>query len=289
MPSELKKLYWNIRAGNSTEIVSKLTALFFEVMTRAQMRSVDSKPHHLPNALIISLTSYPPRFKKLHLTLKCLLNQSARPDLIVLWVAYKDFDLIPKKVLSLKREGFFEIRTCKDLGPGKKIIPSLKEYENCFIVTSDDDIYYGPSWLSGLIKDWRVGEKVIIANRVHKIILQKNNIPVRYGDWEYDVCKDEADVLHFATGGAGALYPPNCFHSEVVNMESYLLNCHRQDDIWLYWMARKNDFVVRKCKNKYKLITWLGCDDTGLYANNIKPDGNDAAIERMIEVYGTPY
>ena len=48
------------------------------------------KKHQLPAPLIVSLTSYPVRFKTLPKTLKCLLNQSIIPDKIILWIAYED-------------------------------------------------------------------------------------------------------------------------------------------------------------------------------------------------------
>lgn len=48
------------------------------------------KRHGLSVPLIVSLTSYSLRFKKLHLTLKCLLNQSIEPDKIILWISYDD-------------------------------------------------------------------------------------------------------------------------------------------------------------------------------------------------------
>jgi protein O-GlcNAc transferase len=289
MTSELKKLYWNISAGNFSELKTKLASIFYEVVTRLKFKPVKSKPHCLPNPLIISLTSYPPRFNKLHLTLQCLLNQRTAPDLIVLWVSEKDSSLITKKVLDLRNRTGFEIRTCPDLGPGTKILPALKEYKDCFIVTADDDIYYGPNWLRNLVDDWNDNEKIIIANRVHRIILKPNGLPMNYEHWQFDINGYETGVLNFATGVGGVLYPPNCFHYEVTNFQSYLVNCHRQDDVWLYWMSIKNGFTVRKCKNSSRLIAWLGTDATGLYINNFRPNGNNAAIERMIKAYGLPY
>ena len=53
--------------------------------------------HRLPSELIVSLTSYPPRFKTLHLTIKSLLDQTVRPDRIILWIGRGAMDLIPDR------------------------------------------------------------------------------------------------------------------------------------------------------------------------------------------------
>ena len=70
--------------------------------------------HRLDREVVVSLTSFPPRFSTLHLTLRTLLNQSVSPDRIVLWIAHQDMALLPRKVLALQTQGI-EIRPCDDL------------------------------------------------------------------------------------------------------------------------------------------------------------------------------
>ena len=90
------------------------------------------KPHGLDRPLIVSLTSYPARYKILPLTLKCLLSQTVRPDEVVLWIAHEDRDLLTKEITSLQRFGL-TIRFCSDLRSFKKIIPALRTYPDCYI------------------------------------------------------------------------------------------------------------------------------------------------------------
>src|SRR5688500_5188057 len=67
--------------------------------------SAAGRPHQLPGELIISLTSYPARFRTLHLSLRCLLTQSIKPDRIVLWIAREDLPLLPASVRKLAAHG----------------------------------------------------------------------------------------------------------------------------------------------------------------------------------------
>ena len=46
----------------------------------------------------MSLTSYPPRFGTLHLTLACLLDQSVKPDHLILWIAREDIKELPDDI-----------------------------------------------------------------------------------------------------------------------------------------------------------------------------------------------
>src|SRR5690606_34955355 len=59
---------------------------------------VTTKKHALPGRLIVSLTSYPARFKGLAKTLRTLLAQTVRPDRLILWVAHSDVIKLPKEV-----------------------------------------------------------------------------------------------------------------------------------------------------------------------------------------------
>src|SRR5690349_163949 len=79
------------------------------------------RPHGLTGELIVSLTSYPPRFNQLKLVLGCLLDQTVRADRIILWIAQEDYPRLPSDVVGLRAPGGLEIRTCEDIGPYKKL------------------------------------------------------------------------------------------------------------------------------------------------------------------------
>jgi protein O-GlcNAc transferase len=124
--------------------------LYYEWITRLSKISTTQTNHNLPSKLIVSLTSYPPRFGKLHLTLKCLVNQTVKPDVVVLWIAHQDMNMLPEAVLKYERQGLISINACNDYKVYKKIIPTLKSFPEAFIVTPDVDLYYPKWWLDTL-------------------------------------------------------------------------------------------------------------------------------------------
>ena len=52
-------------------------------------RSLMNKKHSLNGKLVVSLTSYPDRYKTLNFTLRTILSQSIKPDKILLWIYKK--------------------------------------------------------------------------------------------------------------------------------------------------------------------------------------------------------
>jgi predicted O-linked N-acetylglucosamine transferase (SPINDLY family) len=242
--------------------------------------------HKLPEQLIVSLTSYKARFNNLHLTLRSLLLQETQPDLLILWIAEHDKNDIPNSVWELEQYGL-SIRFCDDLRSYKKIIPALEAYPDSFIVTADDDIYYQPDWLQKLLKSWDGNHKTVTAHRAHKIRLDDNRNPVSYRDWKWQVGPEEpADGLIFPTSGAGALYPPNVFHKDVIKSEIFMELCPDADDIWLYWMASLNGAKAKRSDYGFQLIEWPSESGIALWHSNIYQDGNDRQINNLVEYYG---
>ena len=90
--------YWRYKAT----VVPRLAHL--RIMARWHLAR-PGKPHPLPGRLIVSVTSFPPRFGTLALALRGILRQTVRPDQTVLWIAHKDMPLLPRNVLDLQTPG----------------------------------------------------------------------------------------------------------------------------------------------------------------------------------------
>lgn len=260
-----------------------------KVVAKAPLSTLKAN-HYLPGHLVVSLTSYKPRFDNLHLTLRSLLLQRTCPDLLILWISESDREDLPNSVLELVQYGL-NIRFCEDIRSYKKIIPTLKEYPDSFIVTADDDIYYSPNWLKVLLECWDRNYKTVVAHRTHKIKLDKKGKPLPYRQWEWEVGSEiSPDGLLFPTGSGGALYPPHVFHQEVTNVDRFMHLSPTTDDIWLYWMASLNGAKVKSSNFDFQLIEWpsLTGSQSGLWQKNIYQGGNDLAIRKLIARYGFP-
>lgn len=237
--------------------------------------------------LFVTLTSYPPRFPTLALTIKCLLMQSCVADGVILWLAEADRSMLPAAVVELQEFGL-QIRTCPDLGSYKKIIPALRERTDAFWATADDDCYYPPSWLARLVQGWEANSLEVICHRAHRITLSPRGLPAPYAAWEQELKVESAHPLNFFTGVGGVLYPPGCFAPEVVDETLFQQLCAKGDDLWLWWMLRRNGYWVRKVGGPWPVIHWTGSQQSSLYQQNVLEYGNDQAIEKIVAYFGFP-
>jgi len=259
-------------------IVLKLSKKRFNVRIKQQV-------HSLPGELIVSLTSYGPRFKSLRATLECLLCQSVRPDRVILWVAHEDLASLPKIVTALTGHGL-EIRETGDIGPYKKIIPALREFPAAFIVTADDDLYYAPDWLKDLIESWDGHRKQIVCHRAHFIRADGKGMLLPYNEWKQCVKKPKTSPVLFPTGGAGVLYPPESLAKEAVDESQFMGLAPRADDLWLYWMGRRAGAHYKLARRMHGILTWPGTQKIALRDENQGQNGNDIKIGNLIRHYG---
>ncbi|MEE3662553.1 FkbM family methyltransferase [Brenneria sp. g21c3] len=245
------------------------------------------KKHSLPQKLIVSLTSYHKRFKTLHMTLDCLLKQSVKPDKIILWIAKSERSQLPEKVLAFRSQGL-EIKFCEDIRSYKKIVPTLVEDPNVFIITADDDLQYKTDWLEKLIDAWDGNYKTVVAWRAHQIVLDRDNLPISYNKWIWDSKNTEPEYscLLFPTSGAGVLYPPHCFYKDVINSQIFQKLCSGTDDVWLYWMCRLKGINFKVIDEKMDLREWVSVESEALWHKNLLKGQNDKNINNMIRHYG---
>ncbi len=250
-------------------------------------RRAPSRAHGLSRRLIVSLTSYPPRFPTLAYTLKCLLSQSVRPDALVLWLAAPDIAKLPHEVRRMQAHGL-TIEKAPDLRSYKKILPALEQFPDANIVTADDDVYYWRTWLEDLI-DGGVRSNEVRCHRAHRIRLTEDGYPRPYIEWKFDTAAGPASSLTFATGVGGVLYPAGSLHRDVLDVATYQRLCPHNDDLWLYWQARRVGSKVMKVGPHRRFVPWAGSQQVALQHDNLDPvNGNDPQIARLIAHYGWP-
>lgn len=239
--------------------------------------------------LIVSLTSYPPRFHQLHLTLRSLIEQSLVADKIILWINENDIELLPKNVSDLVSDNL-EIHSINgpDLKSYKKIIPSLMSFHNSIIVTCDDDVIYYSNWLWDLyINSLRENHSKVICHRAGVVGITKEGKFEEYQKWEsvgpYD---DVTSMQVFPIGIGGVLYPPGCFHKDVLNIELFLELAPYGDDIWLYFMSTLAGVLKRKISTNFAdPPTHVGSQESALWRLNVIHDGNNQMLSGMLSYY----
>lgn len=218
---------------------------------------------------LVSLTSFPARINYLWLTIETLLRQTYKPDKIILWLGKEFFpnglNDLPSSLLDLQTRGLI-ILFRNDIRSHTKYYYAMKEFAKYNIITVDDDIYYPSNLVETLVNLHLKNKMVICANRVHKIIFNRENIPVPYNNWLHHYKGDKPSFDYLMTGVGGVLYPPNILSPTVFDLEAIKRYCFTADDIWLYLNAIKvkskimtdrtydKDFITVKRSQQISLV-----------------------------------
>lgn len=244
--------------------------------------------------IIASLTTFPERINTVSTTIKTLMAQTVKPDEIVLYLAKEQFrgleKSLPKELLKLQEYGL-TIKWTSDIKSYKKLIPALKDYPDDVIITFDDDIYYEKDTIEALYNSYLKNKNEIQANRTWRVNLDKNSIKPLDSSfliWNYQEYK-EASFLNTIIGCGGVLYPPNCFHNDVLDEEKFTSIVPTQDDIWFWAMAILKGTKIRLNKGySYNHITVENTQQYGLCKLNNKKNkglsGKDG-FNRIAEYY----
>lgn len=247
-----------------------------------------ARRHGLPSPLVVTLTSYPPRFGDLGKTLRSLLDQQVAADRVEVWIAHDDAKRLPPDIRALENHGLV-IRHCRDIRSYKKLIPALEEDSGNFYVTADDDVHYPPDWLRNLVAASKRNPKTVIGSRTHMAHRRPDGSLAPYAEWQMATDRTVSvgtDQMLFPTGVGGILYPPDCFHKEVLDEGAFMELCPRGDDIWFFWMARSAGTAHRRTAGWFDIVEWPNTQDVALYNKNLLADGNDRQIRAMEARFG---
>jgi hypothetical protein len=253
-------------------------------------RNPASDKHGLPGRLVISLTSYPGRFSTLHLTLKSLLDQTVKPDQIILWIAHDDLARLPEEVRALEGP-LLSVRGCEDLRNFKKIIPTLGDEPDSFILICDDDTYYPEGWLAELVSAYDPQQPSIVCTRAHRLQYTAEGRLAPYRAWQRNVADSSTalprtDLL--PTGNGGVLYPPRSLPPETLDRELLRKLSPTSDDVWLYFMARQAGWRVRRVPGrKRRFIEWPNSQAQALHAFH-RGGTKDKHLQDMCRHFGVP-
>lgn len=256
------------------------------------LRRVFGKKKPKIDELIISLTSYPARINTVVETIKTLINQSIKADRILLWLNELQFEnkesSLPAELLKLQEGNSFEI--CwysqeEDYKPYNKLINTLKKYPNAHIITADDDILYHKDCVKSLCETYAKYPKCIIANRVHKIVLNGKRVD-SYKKWIKAVNYKKPSYSLLLTGVGTVLYPPKSLYKDVLKNEIFMKICRNTDDIWFWAMALLNNRKIKLADENYSDLLYVSDTQShGLYINNCFEGNNDTNIESMLNYY----
>lgn len=266
--------------------LSPLYEKYLENITISE-KCIAARYRNIP--LVISLTSYPARFSKLHLCIKSILLQSVKADRVILYLDdFVNDNEIPQKIKNLCNAGLEIKKIPNDLRCHKKYFFAMQEFPDSCIITFDDDVIYRRNTVKSLLHTHELYPKSVCALRVHKMVKKTDGNINSYNSWKHEYRKIRIPSLSLcSTGVGGVLYPPHLLPYETFNVEAIKKYCYKADDIWLKFMELKENIPVvwTPCLHEHpvEIAEWR---DTGLNQTNVNKNENDNYIENMQKFTG---
>ena len=250
------------------------------------------------NNLIVSLTSFPARMEYIEYTIFSLIQQSIRPEKIILCLSEKEFinkeNDLPKSIqryYSFGLEIQFEKENYKSYN---KLVFTLRKYPNHIIVTADDDIFYKKNWLKLLYKNHRLYPKNIISNKIRRITFYNKQLNpyLKWKNHSSSICTS-ISFLNFLLGYCGVLYPPNSLYKDAVNVSLFTDLCPHADDVWFFVMALLSNTKIIKPKYFFERYLSFDYQYTNKWKNvpqlmdtNLGENKNDVQLKAVLKYYG---
>lgn len=190
--------------------------------------------------IIVSLTSFPARIKKLHIVIESLLRQKAAPEKIILWLSKDQFpgemSDVPKSLLMQQSRGL-EIRFVDgDIRSHKKYYYVFREYPKKHVLTIDDDLLFPSTFIFDTYRVATDHPNSVVANFGSKISW---NATLNCFEKKYEripPCTTGKN-LFFGSGG-GTLFPPNRVNDYLDDIQVIMQLCPTADDIYLNAISR---------------------------------------------------
>ena len=236
--------------------------------------------------VVVSLTTYPSRLNTVFLTIESLLNQTVKPDKIILWLSKEEIyeNQIPKNIKKLQSRGL-TIKFTTFFKSYGKLIPAINAYKNSLIITVDDDTIYPRCFIARLLNTQKKYPNCIVAYRCSFITKLSDNELSPYLSWKNAEMKKPSFNL-FPTGCGGILYSPNSLNQEIFNKEVFSKLCPLGDDIWFKAMALLNNtktVLVYDKSVEFPIIP--GSQKNALWHENVTNTKNDEQFKNIFDRY----
>lgn len=236
------------------------------------------------SGLVVSMTTYEQRLQEVYLTIESIMQQTVKPNRIILWLAEDMQNIDLPVILRKQMQRGLEVRYCEDLRSYKKLIPTLKLCPNDAIITVDDDVVYSLDLIENLVAAYKKEPECVHCGWAKQMI-EKEGMVLDYEKWS-GVVTEGSSLTNMPIGCAGVLYPPHCFDEEVMNQDVFMNICKYGDDIWFKAMELKRDVKCRQLPQDRHRHWYL---DNPLWQNKglvkINSKENDIAIKKVFDRY----
>ena len=198
--------------------------------------------------VIVSIYAASNELKNMHLTIYSLLNQTMKPDKIILWVDdSEDLQSLSYEITQFIKNGL-EIKFVKELGPYTAAYNAIKDYSESINVIAQNGFYYPTTWLKKLYASYIQYSEDIQVHIANRVKLKENKV-FSSKFWEKEVKKDSADFSYIMNNNGGILFPPNCFGNDFLRTDIFLKYAPVNSELWYWVMSLVYGRKIRVVKN----------------------------------------
>ena len=233
---------------------------------------------------ILSLTSFPARFASLPELIPSLKNQTLPPAEIHLNIAKSEIGQLTQSVRNHLEVAGIKIFEVSDIGPGKKLIPTLNRTDFPVIVI-DDDLIIEPDLTLKIMIQHNLYPNSIIASRAHHVTVEKSGAIQTFTQWDKQWSESNGPENEmFATSGAGTLFTKELLHPEALDEDLYAELSFHTDDLWWYIQSLRKGTLTKRLPGLNHLNFIDGTQEVGLWKNG-NQDRNDPNLESLLKKY----
>ncbi len=250
--------------------------------------------------LSVNLTTTSERLSLCRIALTSLLMQSRLPDQINLWVSREpylsdkgipDDETVNRLVMSLPETNrhLIQIRWTLNTGPYRKLIPALRDAApEDLIVTADDDIFYGESWLASLLSEHEKNPGKVVAGRVRKIRYGILGARTSYMHWGLITENIALSKDYIVTFGGGAVLSKAMFREQDIYDDRFIDIAPRADDLWYSKLLTLSDQQVKTVPAGMAELIFM-THPYGLAYSNLATSANTLLAKALRKVWVSSY
>lgn len=241
--------------------------------------------------LVVSLTSFPARIDHAWITIESLFRQTIRPARIVLVLSEEEFPGqrgLPKTIEAQRRRGLTVLWVKENIRSYKKLFPVKNIFDDCSIVTVDDDVLYDQDMLKGLVDAHDRCPGAIVGN-FGRVVPRGGAVGSGYVGWPEAHCGTHSERV-FLIGVGGILYPSSVLRTrEAGDLLLARKLCPTADDVW-FWAMSVLEGTRRSClgRKPYRELRVMRSAPALSDANRGQGE-NDRQLREVVEFFQLPY
>lgn len=295
----LRIFLWYLRFPDAYRKKCQRQKEYKELKERLQKSALHSTQYGVIEGLVsdkpiaVSLTTHGKRIDTVYLTIESLLQQTLRPNHIILYIGEEEFQSLNQLPLVLQKqtERGLTIRFVKDQRSYTKLLPALREYPEACVITVDDDLLYPPYLVEQLVKGHQSHPEAICCRTSLTLSFTPDHQLQPFSTFSYGIpsYEDSISNSYLPEGFNGVLYPPHSLPEEVFNEDLFMHLSPTADDLWFKAMSLLAGIPILRLHNStdlwYDIYRDESVQDIALSKENVDRGGNDIQLKALFDHY----